>query len=145
LPARIIRIVDLFDSFCNRIDPRDSLPPYWALNRMYTRHEDILDKSLLSSFIKRLGIFPPGTVVRLNNETLGMVVSVNQNNVLRPYLLLPDAEIPREEAIIFSLEDEPQLTITGTLHPGELSEEVHRYLSPRFRVSSSMKQSEGSP
>lgn len=144
LPARIIRIVDLFDNFCNSSDPRDSLPPYWALNWMDTRYEDILDQSLLSFFIKRLGIFPPGTVVRLNNESLGMVVSVNPSNVLRPYLLLYDAEIPKKEAIIFSLEDEPQLTITGTLHPGELSEEVHRYLSPRSRVTSYMEQSEGS-
>jgi putative nucleotidyltransferase with HDIG domain len=145
VPARIIRIVDLFDNFCNRIDPRDSLPPNWALNRMYTRYEDILDHSLLSAFIKRIGIFPPGTVVRLSNESLGMVVSVNPNHVLRPYLLLYDPEIPKKEAIIFSLEDEPQLTITGTLHPGELSEEVHRYLSPRPRVSYYMEPSEGGP
>ena len=42
------------------------------------------DPAALASFIKSMGVYPPGSLVELSNGALGLVTSVNRDNTLRP-------------------------------------------------------------
>lgn len=133
--ARIVSIVNVYDNHCNRFDPAESLTPHEALAYMFKSEKDMFDRDLLALFIQCLGVYPPGTLVRLSNGDMGMVISVNPRNPLHPSLLLYDAEVPKKEAIIFDMMDDLKIRIEESLKPSQLPPEVFEYLSPRTRVT----------
>lgn len=133
--ARVTSIVDLYDNLCNQPSAQKSLTPYQALAYMYSERKAQLDPGLLMLFIRALGIYPPGTIVSLNNQMVGLVVGVNPKNPLKPSLLLYDPDIPKHEALILDLTDDPDLGITESLHPSKLPREIFDYLNPRARVT----------
>lgn len=135
LMARIIAIVNVYDNYCNRINPNDSLTPHEALAHMFARERHLYDEKLLELFIKCMGVYPPGSIVQLSNEAVGMVVSVNTNQVLRPSVLIYDPTVPKEEAIICDLEHEPEIKIVESIRPSLLLREIYDYLSPRKRAT----------
>jgi putative nucleotidyltransferase with HDIG domain len=133
--ARIAAITNNYDNYCNRINPADSMTPAESLSFMFKKQREKYDPMLLKLFIHSLGIYPPGSIVQLNNDAIGIVTSVNPDRLLQPTLLLYDPEVPKEEAIIFDLEDEPDLAVVRTLRPSSLTPEVFEYLNPRARIN----------
>ena len=133
--SKIVCIVNAYDNLCNHLDVKKSLTPNEALSFMFTHQKGQFDLTILQLFIKCLGVYPPGTAVQLSNDAIGMVVSVSTNNPLRPNVLIYDEAIPKKEAIILSLEDDPDLKIVKSIRPGLLSREIYDYLSLRNRVT----------
>ena len=133
--ARIVAIANAFDNACNRINPADSLTPAHALSVMFKKERNKYDAELLQHFVRCLGVYPPGSIVLLSNEAIALVVSVNPGNLLCPSLLLYDPTVPKEEALLFNLADEPDLSVVKTLKPGQLPKPVFDYLNPRIRIS----------
>jgi len=133
--ARIAAIANAFDNACNRINPADSLTPAQALSVMFKRDHAKYDPELMQHFIRCLGVYPPGSIVRLNNAAIALVVNVNPGKLLHPTLLLYDPAVPKEEALLLNLADEPDLSVAETLRPSELPKFVFDYLSPRSRIS----------
>ena len=133
--ARVAAIANAFDNYCNRPNPADSLIPSEALSLMFKKERDKYDPGLMQHFIRCLGVYPPGSLVRLNNDAIGLVVSVNAARLLQPTVMLYDGKIPREEALLINLADEPDLSVAGTLRPASLPREVFEYLNPRSRIS----------
>lgn len=133
--ARIAAIANAFDNACNRVNPADSLTPAMALSVMFKRDRAKYDPELMQLFVRCLGVYPPGSIVRLNNQAIALVVSVNPGKLLQPTLLLYDPTVPKEEALLMSLAEAPELSIAETLRPGDLPKLVFDYLSPRSRIS----------
>ncbi|MBI3729088.1 MAG: HD-GYP domain-containing protein [Burkholderiales bacterium] len=133
--ARIVAITNAYDNLCNKPNPADSLSPYEAMSYMFAHQRKQFDATALNLFIRCMGVFPPGTIVKLSDGTLGMVVGVNSGKPLRPSVLIYDPSVPKSEAIILDLIHEPILDITASLKPGQLSPEVYEYLSPRKRMT----------
>lgn len=133
--ARIANIANTFDNYCNRVNPAESMIPSEALSFMFRKERDKYDPGLMQHFIRCLGVYPPGSVVKLNNDVIGLVVSVNSGQLLHPTILLYDAKVPKEEALLVNLADEPDLSVTATLRPASLPREVFEYLNPRSRIS----------
>ncbi|HEY0844695.1 MAG TPA: HD-GYP domain-containing protein [Noviherbaspirillum sp.] len=133
--ARLVAIVNSYDNLCNRPNPADSLSPYAALSHMFAHQRTQLDGGPLGVFIRCLGVYPPGTVVRLSDGTLGLVVAVNASKPLRPSVLIHDPEVPSSEAVILDLEFEPELTIAECLKPMQLPRAALEYLAPRRRMT----------
>ena len=133
--ARIVAIVNTYDNLCNQPNLLDSLSPYEALSQMFAQQRHQFDAGPLTTFIRCMGVYPPGTLVRLSDDTLGMVVSVNSSKPLRPSILIYDPAVPKAEAIILDLTAEPDLNVAVSLKPSQLSREVHDYLSPRKRTT----------
>ncbi len=138
--ARVTAITNSYDNLCNRVNPADSMTPAEALSFMFKKQREKYDPVLLKLFIHNLGIYPPGSIVQLNNDAIGIVTSVNYDRLLQPTLLLYDPEVPKEEAIIFDLEDEPDLAVVRTLRPSSLPPQVYGYLNPRVRINYYMEQ-----
>ena len=133
--ARIVCIINAYDNHCNRPNPADSLSPYEALSYMFKQQRKLFDATALNTFIRCMGIYPPGTLVELSDGTLGMVVSVNSGKALRPSVLIYDANVPKNEAIILDLSMELELEVKSSLKASQLSPEVYDYLSPRTRMN----------
>lgn len=136
MPTRIVTIANVYDNLCNHIDPNQSLTPHEALSTMYAHRRAQFDPSVMATMIKSLGVYPPGTIVRLSNEAVGLVMNVNVGKPLRPRVLVYDADIPKEDAIILDLAEEgSDLSISASIRPGVLPKAIFDYLNPRKRVN----------
>lgn len=133
--AKITAIANYYDNQCNRTDPKDSLTPHESLSLMYKTRRDKFDRGLLNLFISCLGVYPPGTIVQLNNGIIALVASINAGRPLQPNLLIYDPTVPKNEAIIFDLGSQSEVKIERSLRPSQLPPKIFAYLDPRLRVS----------
>jgi putative nucleotidyltransferase with HDIG domain len=135
LLARVVCLVNAYDNLCNPLNVAQALTPHEALSQIFSQQRSRYDGRLLKLFIRFMGVYPPGTVVSLSNEAIGLVIAVNAARPLKPKLMIYDPQTPRHEALILDLEDEPDINIAKALRPGQLLPEVCDYLGPRRRVS----------
>lgn len=77
-------IADVYDAITSNRVYHNALLPHEALKRMYEWGEKDFHKGLIEQFIKCVGIYPPGTVIKLQTGEIGIVISVNRANVLKP-------------------------------------------------------------
>lgn len=135
LLSRIVIIANYYDDLCNQVDHTQSMTPHEALSLMFAKLANKFDKSLLQVMVKLLGIYPPGTVVQLSDDSTGLVLTLNQAELLRPSVVIYDPEVPKDQAVIVDLNKEKDITIKRSIRPAKLATEVHAYLNPRERVS----------
>jgi putative nucleotidyltransferase with HDIG domain len=133
--ARIVSIANHYDELCNPRNPAESLTPHEALSLMFAKMRSRFDPKLLQVFIRCLGVYPPGTIVQLANGVVGMVVNVNTAKPTRPQVMIYEASVPREEAIVVDLEQQPDLNIVKSIRPSQVPKDIYNYLSPRKRIS----------
>lgn len=133
--ARLIALANCYDDLCNPTDIRQSKTPYEALAFMYAHQRSKYDETLLKHLIKELGIYPPGSIVLLSTGVHGIIISSNPNKPLRPYVMVHDPLVNRQNPRILDLRDEPKINILSCLRPNQLPPEVAHYLNPRTKVS----------
>lgn len=133
--ARIVSLVNYYDNLCNPPDLAKAMTPHEALSLMFAQRRAKFDAKALQVMIRCLGVYPPGTVVKLSNDAVALVSSVNPAKPLRPWVTVFDPDIPKDEAIMLDLEQEPEINIAKALRPIQLPPEVYEYLSPRKRVT----------
>jgi HD-GYP domain-containing protein (c-di-GMP phosphodiesterase class II) len=125
--SRIIAICDCFDAMtAHRSYQRDPFTPYEALHYMTTKLAERFDTSLLKVFIRTVGIYPPGTVVRLNTGEIAVVVFPSMEDVAAPTVkLLRDAEnqtVPPERVDLHApVPRGRRRIIVGAVRPSEVS------------------------
>jgi HD-GYP domain-containing protein (c-di-GMP phosphodiesterase class II) len=133
--ANIVALVNRYDRLCSPEAPeRPALTPSEALSSLYRRESQKFDAKLLSTLIKLLGVYPPGSVVQLSDGTLGLVVSPGRES-LRPKVLIYTPEVAKSEAPIVDLGDVTDLSIDEVIRPTLLPPDVLAWLSPRQRLS----------
>jgi len=134
--AKIVMVVDLYDELCHHPDPARSLIPSEALSYLYVKCRQTLWQDAVVSLIKQLGVYPPGSLVHLSNQKIGIVTSVNFENRLRPIILVYDEHTSPEEPIVLNLaEEEDSLTILEAIRPADLSPKIRECLNPRRMIS----------
>lgn len=73
LPAQLLSLADVY---CARVSCRDSRPamlPNVALRWLFLNEGVAVNEHLAALFIKALGVYPPGTGVRLRNGSIAVV------------------------------------------------------------------------
>ncbi|HAF01042.1 MAG TPA: phosphohydrolase [Methylophilaceae bacterium] len=135
LLAKIITITNTYDNLCNPSNLFHAKTPYEALGVMYSQLRARFDEDLLKRFIKSLGIYPPGSIVKLSNSQYATVVSSNPNYPLRPYIKLHKPDSDPFSPTILDLREEATISITNCLRPSQLPPEVLSFISPRKNVS----------
>tara|TARA_Y100000588_G_C13362311_1_gene547079 strand:+ start:69 stop:335 length:267 start_codon:yes stop_codon:yes gene_type:complete len=81
-----------------------------------------------------MGVYPPGTVVQLSNDSIGIVISVNADHILYPNVLIYDPSVPSTQAPIIELASK-DIKISSAVHPSKLPQQVQEYLNPRARIT----------
>lgn len=135
LLSRVVVIANHYDNLCNPVNLAAALTPHEALSLMFAQQRAKFDPKILQIFIRCLGVFPPGTVVRLSNDVVGLVISINAARPLKPDVIIYDAKVPRHEAIIVDLDAEPDVSISQAIRPSQLPRAIFDYLSPKKRIS----------
>lgn len=135
LLSRIVAVVNAYDELCNPVNPAKAMTPHEALSTMYAQQRAQFDPLAMTTFVRCMGVYPPGTIVVLSNGSLGMVASVNSTRPLKPTILVYDPAVPKDEAILVDLEQEPDVVVSRAIRPQQLPEAAHDYLSPRKRMA----------
>jgi HD-GYP domain-containing protein (c-di-GMP phosphodiesterase class II) len=78
--------------------------PHEALSLLFAQGKNKFDPAILGTFIKMMGVYPPGSVVQLTDDRFAMVVGVNSSRPLQPRVLVHDPRVPSDEALILDLE-----------------------------------------
>ncbi|MEQ8663488.1 MAG: DUF3391 domain-containing protein, partial [Gammaproteobacteria bacterium] len=109
--VRIVSIVNHYDDLCNPPDVRQAMTPKSALARLYRDFAARLDIKLIAQLIEVLGIYPPGTVVELDNGGIALVIAARCGDKVRPDVLVYDAAVPKQDAVILRLAECEDLSI----------------------------------
>ena len=133
--SRVVALVDSYDTLCNPFDISKALTPHEALSYMFSKRREKYDGKVLQLMIRSLGVYPPGSIVQLSDERLAVVTSVNPKKPLRPWIMVYDPEVPKDEAVILNLESELEINVVRALRPALLLPKVAAYLNPRKRVT----------
>lgn len=88
LYSKIVKIVDVYDAVTSKRIYHNEVPPYVALNCIYSDRNTAFDEKLVQQFLKHVGIYPVGSTVELSTGEVGVVTSVNEKRHLTPTLLL---------------------------------------------------------
>ncbi|UGA55149.1 HD-GYP domain-containing protein [Vibrio sp. VB16] len=132
--SQVVSLANAYDNLCHNNIVAEQKIPYYALSHLYKNCKHLYSADNLNLLIKFMGVYPPGTVVRLSNKMVGLVISVNAKHILSPNVLLYDPKVPRTQAPILDLADE-DLKIAGTILPAKLPENIREYLNPRSRIA----------
>jgi len=98
--TRIVAIADIYDSLTTDQPWRRAMLPSDALTEMHKTLGEALGRELLERFIKCLGIYPIGSVVRLSTGALAVVLSSDPESRMKPMVMVvrdPDGKevVPR--------------------------------------------------
>lgn len=72
--ARILGIVDIYSAMIRPRAYRDAQPSRIALRDIFLERGQRIDERLALLFIKELGVYPPGTMVRLANGEIAVAI-----------------------------------------------------------------------
>lgn len=85
LYARMTAVCDVYDALTSERPYKHGWDPAEAISQM-ARWEGHFDRRLLLAFVKTLGIYPVGSLVRLESGLSGLVIRQNPADLTRPVL-----------------------------------------------------------
>lgn len=128
--ARLLGTVVEFNLLTNdRRSPR-YLSPSQALTYLYTKLRNKYGPDVVDSFIATVTVFPPGSFVELTDGSFGLVIKTNNQERLRPVVMLYERQASHDQAAIIDLTRERSLAIEKSLDPKTLPERVKAALLP---------------
>ncbi|QJB56047.1 HD domain-containing phosphohydrolase [Pseudodesulfovibrio sp. zrk46] len=132
--SRIVALANLYDRMINTRDPSLALSPHKALAVLFGKYERSVDPDYLATFIKLLGVYPPGTVCRFSSGDVGIVMSVDPKMPLNPEVIIYDPAIPKHDAIIYKLGVDLDMEIETTLNYRDVDAAALNYLDSRANI-----------
>jgi hypothetical protein len=71
--ARMLAIVDIFSALVRPRAYREAIHARHALRSLFLKRGKVVDEALATLLVREIGVFPPGTPVRLANGEVGVV------------------------------------------------------------------------
>lgn len=133
--ARIVALVNQYDNLCNPVNSARALTPHEALSHIFSQQRQKFDEKAMQALIRCLGVYPPGTLIKLSNEAVCVVSSVNTARPLRPAVIAYDAKTPRDTPVVIDLAAEDDVNISAALKRAQVPAKVLEYLTGRGRVT----------
>ncbi len=83
------QVIGLIDTYVDMTQPRPCRPPittHEAAKEIVYICKDEFDSRFIKLFLQKVTIFPLNSLVKLNNQTIGRVVAINEDLPLRPII-----------------------------------------------------------
>ncbi|MBB3168577.1 HD-GYP domain-containing protein [Simiduia aestuariiviva] len=120
--AKIVSIVDCYDAITSNRCYSDARPITEAMKILYENRGKQFDESLTLEFIQFIGLYPPGSIVELENGMIGIVLAKNKGAQHLPKIIRVRDENKQPCPLkALDLTDIPR----GTLDPGYFIKHIH--------------------
>jgi HD-GYP domain-containing protein (c-di-GMP phosphodiesterase class II) len=120
LIGSIAAIADTYDAMTVQRPYADAVAPSAAISNLYKWRDVLFDAGIVEQFIRFIGIFPVGSLVELNSGEVGVVISQNPEQRLKPrVMVIRDAK---------GIELRPQKLLDLSRSPKATAEESYRIL-----------------
>lgn len=141
--VKLVRICDAYDSLTQDQPYRPGADSATALQKLMLAGEKEFDGQMVEAFIRWMGIYPLGSLVRLRNAYTGIVISSDPVRRLRPVVLLvktPDKKNvwPRKTVNLEMLAHSPlgkDWAVESILDPRNAGIDVRRILLEEFQFA----------
>ena len=84
----IVGLVDFYDAVTSERPYREAISPSVALRHIYQARGKAFHPTLVESLIQCIGVYPIGSVVELNTGDVGVVLTLNRKQRLKPKIAL---------------------------------------------------------
>jgi putative nucleotidyltransferase with HDIG domain len=100
--TRIVTLCDVYDAITSDRIYKEGKSSLAALKVLYQNKGTKFDHKLVGEFISCIGLYPPGSVVELQNGKVGIVISTNYRNRHLPKVLLlrDESKMPQPETVL---------------------------------------------
>jgi len=134
--ARMMAIVDVYDAMTSERPHQNGEEPIHAL-RYLLANKHQFDAQLVQKFIKCLGVHPVGTIVRLTNDRLALVLEGNKQSPMKPkvkvfYNTKHKHHITGKDLDLHAVEDE--IKVVASVRPSDYELNLSRLLRSHLLV-----------
>ena len=130
IAARIVAVADAFEAMVSERPYRSPMIGYTAMRAILSDNSRRFDPEVLKAFIKSMGIYPVGSIVLLNDASIGRVINHNPASPLRPTIkILIDKtgkRYDRDDGETVDLHKERKLFIAKAVNPKDLMEKIKK-------------------
>jgi HD-GYP domain-containing protein (c-di-GMP phosphodiesterase class II) len=125
LSARIVTVADAYEAMVNRRPYRSSVIGYSAMKNILSDNGKHFDPKVLRAFLESIGVFPVGSIVQLNNASIGRVVENHVEAPLRPKieLLIDEYGTKFSEQELVNLTGKKNIFIVKAIDPTLIEEQ----------------------
>lgn len=122
--AQLVGLADTYDGMVGTRNGRPPLLPHDAIRQLFVLGEKgRYDKALVEVAIKALGVYPIGSLIKLNTSECAVVMGINHEHRLKPKIRIisrPEGDKlkdPIDIDLTIANPDEPSRTILRALDP----------------------------
>ena len=133
--AQIVGIVNFYDGMVSRRGARPAMIPHDAVRQLFLAGErGQFEKSLVELMIRSIGVYPVGSLVKLNTGEQAVVVGVNPQQRLKPLVkIMTDSQggsyaTPIEVDLAVPSPDHTVRTVLHVLDPAQERVNIGIYL-----------------
>ncbi|MBI5555286.1 MAG: HD-GYP domain-containing protein [Elusimicrobia bacterium] len=105
LLSRLVTICDVYDAATSLRVYHAPILPAKVIALIISKKGTFFDPVLAKAFVQMMGVYPVGSLVRLDNQEQAVVYANNLNNILRPKVILVSPETAEQDPDIVDLEE----------------------------------------
>ena len=115
--ARIISVADVYEAMTANRTYRPACSVHQAMGVLMSGAGNQFDPMLLKLMLNTVGVFPPGSLVRLRTGQTALVVEANEGEPFNPKVspINPDTGIPSDKMVINTAENPAQYAVIGVV------------------------------
>lgn len=131
--SRLVTICDVYDAATSLRVYHAPVLPAKIIALIISKKGSFFDPVLAKAFVQMMGVYPVGSLVRLDNKELAVVYANNLDNILRPKVILVKQNIAGQDPVIVDLEEIASQskgfkhTITEALAPQAYNIDITEY------------------
>ncbi|MDH5471463.1 MAG: HD-GYP domain-containing protein [Gammaproteobacteria bacterium] len=86
--GRMAGIIDVYDAMTSKRPYSEAISQHSALQKIYNWRNKFFQDELVEQFLQCLGVYPTGSLVEMNTGEVGIVLSQNRTQRLKPKIMM---------------------------------------------------------
>lgn len=86
--SQLVAVVDVYDAITSVRCYSKGMTPHEGVKKIYQWGQKDFNKEMVEKFIQAVGIYPVGTLVQMDTGEIGVVLSINPENLVRPRVII---------------------------------------------------------